>query len=313
MNLIHPQLAAFAAVLEEGSFDAAARRLCVTASAISQRIKALEDRLGQVLVVRQPPCRPTPAGKLLLRRVRPMQILEVEALADFLPDTKEGAAARLIPIAVNSDSLATWFLGALSILNKRYGYLFDVHVDDQDHTLELLRDGSVLGAVTADVMPVQGCEVLALGAMRYQAIASPEFITRHFHEGVNAASLARAPVIVFNRKDDLQWRFMRKFTQARLVPPIHYLPTATGFVEAASLGLGWGLAPESLMQAALERHQVALLTPDQWLDVPLYWQHAAVRSDTLHHINSGLREAASAGLRHDAHGLDEPLRAAGSP
>ena len=58
MDLLHPQLAAFAAVLEEGSFEAAARRLCVTPSAVSQRIKALEDRLGQVLLVRQPPCRP---------------------------------------------------------------------------------------------------------------------------------------------------------------------------------------------------------------------------------------------------------------
>ncbi|MFC4623387.1 LysR family transcriptional regulator ArgP [Comamonas nitrativorans] len=300
MDLIHPQLAAFAAVLEEGSFEAAARRLCVTASAVSQRIKALEDRLGQVLVVRQPPCRPTPAGALLLRRVRPMQLLETEALADFLPEHsphRPDAAARPIAIAVNSDSLDTWVLGALAQLHEQHGYLFDVRVDDQDHTLDLLRDGSVLGVVTADGVPVQGCAVQALGAMRYQAIAAPEFAARYFSAGVNAATLARAPMIVFNRKDALQWRFVRHITRARLAPPIHYLPTATGFVDAAALGLGWCLAPDALVQPAVQAGRVVCIAPGRWLDVPLHWQHAAVRSDTLQRIGMALGRAAGAALQ----------------
>ena len=161
-----------------------------------------------------------------------MQTLEAEALADFLPEESQGAKTRPIPIAVNSDSLATWFLGALSQLNQRYGYLFDVRVDDQDHTLGLLRDGSVLGAVTAESVPVQGCTVEALGAMRYQAIAAPKFVAHHFPVGVDAASLAKTPMIVFDRKDELQWRFVRRITRAHLAPPIHYLPTATGFIAS---------------------------------------------------------------------------------
>ncbi|WP_370679598.1 LysR family transcriptional regulator ArgP [Comamonas sp. GB3 AK4-5] len=297
MDLVHPQLAAFAAVLEEGSFEAAGRRLSVTSSAVSQRIKALEDRLGQVLVVRQPPCRPTPAGELLLRRVRPMQTLEAEALTDFLPEKNLSALARPIAIAVNSDSLATWFLPALAQLNRQYGYLFDVRVDDQDHTLHLLRDGSVLGAVTSEAAALQGCEVQALGAMRYQAIAAPDFVTRYFPAGVDAASLALAPMIVFNRKDELQWRFVRRVTRARLAPPMHYLPTATGFVEAAALGLGWCLAPESLVQPALAAGSIALIAPERWLDVHLYWQHAAVRSATLQNISAEIRRAAPTSLR----------------
>ncbi|WP_281631026.1 ArgP/LysG family DNA-binding transcriptional regulator [Diaphorobacter sp. LR2014-1] len=172
-----------------------------------------------------------------------------------------------------------------------------MRVDDQDHTLRLLRDGSVLGAVTGEAAPVQGCEVLALGAMRYQAIASPEFAARYFQAGVNAASLAQAPMIVFDRKDELQWRFVRRITRARLAPPIHYLPTPTGFVEAATLGLGWCLAPESLVQPALKAGRVALIAPDRWLDVPLYWQHAAVRSDTLQNISTVLHSTATSTLR----------------
>lgn len=295
MDLLHPQLAAFAAVLEEGSFEAAARRLSVTPSAVSQRIKALEDRLGQVLVVRQLPCRPTPAGERLLRRVRPMQALEAEAIAEFVPEAI--AAVPTIPIAINADSLQTWLLDGLARLHRQHGYLFDLRVDDQDHTQELLRDGSVLAAVTGQARPVQGCNVDALGSMRYFAIASPAFAKRHFGPRMRADSLASAPLVVFDRKDDLQWRFIRRITRARVTPPVHYLPTSIGFVDAAALGLGWCLAPETLIAAAVRAQRVVILEPARWLDVPLYWQYAAVRSHTLDKVGRALYEAAGAALR----------------
>lgn len=296
MDLIHPQLAAFAAVLEEGSFEAAARRLSVTPSAVSQRIKALEDRLGQVLLVRQTPCRPTPAGERLLRRVRPMQALQAEALADFLPGGQPGHSLPLA-IAVNDDSLDTWLVSALALLHQRHGYVFDIRVDDQDHTLDLLRDGSVIGAVSAHAKPLQGCNVQALGVMRYHAIAAPDFWARHFSAGLNAAAFTAAPMIVFNRKDALQWRFMRRLTRARLSPPTHYIPTSKGFIEAAARGLGWCMAPESLVAPALREGTLRLLDPTRWLDVPLYWQHAAVRSSTLQQVTLALREACASALR----------------
>lgn len=295
MSLLHPQLAAFSAVLEEGSFEAAARRLSLTQSAISQRIKALEDRLGQVLIVRQAPCRPTPAGEQLLRRVRPMQTLEEEALADFLPDAD--MQHRNVCVAVNDDSLETWFLPALAALHHAHGDMFDLRVDDQDHTLELLREGSVLGAVTSEARPLQGCNVYPLGTMRYLAIAAPVFKARYFSTGVSAASLANAPMIVFNRKDRLQARYLREVTLGTLSPPVHYLPTSTGFVDAAALGLGWCLVPESLAAPGLQCEAVVELDPLRWIDVPLYWQHAAIRSTTLQRITAAMREAAGKVLR----------------
>lgn len=297
MVLLHPQLAAFAAVVEEGSFDAAARRLSVTSSAVSQRIKALEDRLGQVLVVRKTPSRPTPAGERLLRRVKPMQALEAEALAEFLPDEDAAGAVRAISIAVNDDSLETWFLAAIARLHRDHGYVFDIRVDDQDHTLDLLRDGTVLGAVTSAAKAIQGCIVHSLGTMRYRAIASPAFAARHFSAGMDAASLAQAPMIVFNRKDELQWRFVRRVTRSQLSPPIHYIPTSSGFVSAAALGLGWCLAPESLIEAPVKSGRIRIVEPSRWLDLPLYWQQAAVRSGMLRQLSNVLREAAAVSLR----------------
>jgi LysR family transcriptional regulator (chromosome initiation inhibitor) len=297
VSLLNPQLSAFAAVLGEGSFEGAARRLSVTPSAISQRVKALEDRLGQVLVLRQSPCRPTVAGERLLRSVQQMQLLEAETLQAFAVERAAAETPTTLAIAVNADSLATWFLGALAALHERHGLLFDVRVEDQDHSLDLLRDGSVLGAITADARPVQGCTVRPLGTMRYLPIASPAFVARHFPHGVDAAALAAAPMVVFNRKDALQWRFVRRITRARLAPPTHYLPSSTGFVDAAAMGLGWCMAPESMLRKPLRERSVQAIDPDRWLDVPLYWQHWSVRSATLDRLTDALLAAARNGLR----------------
>src|SRR5215204_2503932 len=100
------QLAAFAAVIEHGSFDAAAERLHVTPSAISQRIKALEQRVGQVLVVQEKPCSATAAGVPLLRLAAQTALLEAETLSEM------GGGAGTLPriaLAVNADSMSTWF------------------------------------------------------------------------------------------------------------------------------------------------------------------------------------------------------------
>ncbi|MFJ3056293.1 LysR family transcriptional regulator ArgP [Herbaspirillum sp. NPDC087042] len=297
MDLMHPRLSAFSAVIEEGSFEAAARRLSVTPSAISQRIRHLEDGLGQLLVVRQPPCRPTPAGEQLLRRVRAMQLLQAEALDELAPARRTQSSWRSLVIAVNDDSLETWLIAALARLHHEHGYVFDVRVDDQDHTLALLREGAVIGAVTSEATPVQGCRVSPLGVMRYRAIAAPDFARRHFGTGLCAETLAQAPMIVFNRKDALQWRFIRSITRARLNPPLHYLPTATGFIEAAALGLGWCLAPDSLIHAALHERRIVDIAPGRWLDVPLYWQHAAIPSRTLEEVSQVLQQVATAMLK----------------
>jgi LysR family transcriptional regulator, chromosome initiation inhibitor len=294
--MLNPQLAAFVAVLDEGSFDGAARRLALTPSAISQRIKALEDRLGQVLVLRQSPSRATPAGERLLRGVQQMRLLEAEILGDFAVEAAH-ATPVTVAIAVNADSLATWALGALVEPHQRDGLLFDVRVEDQDHSAGLLRDGSVLGAITADARPVQGCTVKKLGVMRYLPIASPGFVARHFPHGMDAASLGAAPMLVFNRKDALQWRFVRSVTHARLAPPMHYLPSSTAFVEGAALGLGWAMAPEAMLEQPFAQGTLQPIAPGRWLDVPLYWQHWSIRSAALAKVTDALLRAARQGLR----------------
>lgn len=296
MSLLNPQLVAFAAVLEEGSFDGAAQRLSLTPSAISQRIKALEERLGQILILRRTPCEATEAGQRLLRSVQQMRLLEAETLSDFHVGPDDNGPTT-VAIGVNADSLATWFLAALAQLHEQHQLLFEVRVEDQDHSTNLLRDGSVLGAITAQAQPVQGCSAKKLGVMRYLPVASPAFVKRYFADGVNAASLGNAPMLVFNRKDALQWRFIHGITRARLHPPMHYVPSSTAFIEGAELGLGWAMAPESMLERTFAEGRLKPVAPGRWLDVPLYWQHWSIRSATISMVTDALLQAARRRLR----------------
>lgn len=299
MQLDSRQLAAFAAVLREGSFEAAARVLHVTPSAVSQRIKALEERLGRVLVRRGAPCVATEAGESLQRHAQQLQLLEAQALAPFgLDGGRRGAAAEALPlaVAVNADSLATWFVPALAALGGTHAASFDLLVEDQDHSHELLRQGRVLAAVTAQPQPVQGCAVLRLGAMRYRAVASPAFMRRHFPAGVDDAALAAAPCNVFNRKDRLQERFLRLLTRKRLQPPQHMVPSTHGFVHAALHGLGWGMNPEALVAPLLARGDLVELLPGRVLDVPLHWQHWRLDAELLKALTRAVQAAAREAL-----------------
>src|SRR6478609_7327110 len=87
-----------AAVVDEGTLDAAARRLHVTPSAVSQRIKALEEQLGRLVLVRSKPVRPTDAGAAIVRLARQAALLEHDTLAALGAEEEDGAPMR-VPLA----------------------------------------------------------------------------------------------------------------------------------------------------------------------------------------------------------------------
>ncbi|WP_298210834.1 LysR family transcriptional regulator ArgP [Acidovorax sp.] len=289
MLLDSAQLSAFATVIDEGSFERAAAVLHVTRSAVSQRIKLLEERVGQVLVRRATPCTPTEAGQALYRHAREVALSEADAL------TAIGGGQRSttrLAIGVNADSLATWFPYAMAQAAEGQNVTFDIHVEDQDHSANLLREGRVMAAVTADPQPVQGCQVLPLGTLRYRALASPAFMQRHFAQGVNATALAHAPMLVFNRKDALQTRFVRRITRRALTPPVHWLPEAHAFVTATRAGLGWGMTPDPMVEDHLQAGTLVELIPGKPVDVPLYWQCWRLNVRALQHMTEAVQRAA---------------------
>jgi LysR family transcriptional regulator, chromosome initiation inhibitor len=284
------RMEALAAAVAEGTFDGAARRLHVTPSAISQRVKALETSVGRVLLVRSKPVRPTPSGSVVLRAARQMHAVRADLERDL--DVAPAGGRSVIALAINADSLATWLLPALSGAGD--GYVFDVRREDQERTARLLREGAVMAAVTASRDPVPGCTVEPLGRMRYRARATPAFKARWFADGLTAQSLSLAPVVVFDRDDRLQDEYLRRRCRRPVQPPRHYVPGSEAYVSAVLLGLGWGMVPD--LQAGTHRGALVELGSRGHVDVDLYWQQWRLRSDGLDQLAVAVRGAAAASL-----------------
>jgi LysR family transcriptional regulator (chromosome initiation inhibitor) len=293
------QVRTLLAVVDEGTFEAAAEALHVTPSAVSQRVKALEQRTGRVLLLRAKPVRLTESGEVVVRFGRQLAQLERDAGAELGLDDAAGPA--VLPIAVNADSLATWFLPALAEVAGRLDVAFDLHRDDQDYTARLLREGRVMAAVTSSPEAVQGCSVRALGRMRYHAMAAPAFAERRLTGAALRQLLGDAPVVVFDRKDDLQDRFLRDIApRRRLSTARHYVPSSEGFADAVAAGFGWGMIP--VAQAAEHRAAGTMvdLAEDRPVDVNLYWQQWKLDSPALAAVaDAVVRTAARALLPPD--------------
>ena len=286
------QLRALNAAVSEGTFEAAARSLRVTPSAVSQRLKALETAAGRVLLVRSKPIRVTESGAVVLRMARQVELL----VADTAVELGDERSPRVtLPLAVNADSLATWVLPALAPLAGSIG--FDLHREDEDHTSELLREGSVMAAVTTQARPVPGCRSVRLGVMRYRPMASPEFVARWFPAGLTPAALAVAPVLVFDRNDDIQHRYLRRRTGRSVDPPVHHVPASSDFRSAIELGFGWGMLPDLQSRTPERDGTVVDLDTDGAIDVVLHWQQWQLRSGLLDRVAEAVVAAAREELR----------------
>jgi LysR family transcriptional regulator (chromosome initiation inhibitor) len=297
--LDYASLAAVAGVVREGSFERAARALNVTPSAVSQRVKQLEERLGGVLIVRGQPCVATEMGRLICRHVEQVGMLEHE-LHGMLPRLApaESADERVtIRVAVNADSLGTWFVRAMAAFLGADHALLDVAIDDQEHTHEWLRAGDVLAAVTGDSQPVQGCNSIVLGKLKYCAVASAEYVRRYFPDGVTAAALAAAPSLRFNRKDRLQEQWVRGICRREVDVPSHWLPSTQAFIDASVAGIGWGMNPRSLVASQLRDGSLVELVPGRLLSVPLYWQHTRLQMPMLARLTKAVISASRTALK----------------
>lgn len=311
LDLPLDQVRTLLAAVDEGTFEAAAEALHLTPSAVSQRIKGLEQRTGRVLLLRTKPVRPTPSGEIVVRFGRQLARLERDAGAELGLSAAAGPTA--LPIAVNADSLATWFLPALAEVADGHDVTFDLHREDQDHTTVLLRQGLVMAAVTSSPEAVQGCSVRRLGTMRYRAMAAPGFADRHLPAGHPAGALAAAPVVVFDRKDDLQDRFLRALAgpgprgtasggPAGTVQrgaggrTRHHVPSSEAFVEAVVAGLGWGMIPDVQSGPHRDAGTLVDLPHGRPIDVPLYWQQWKLDSPALTAVADAVARAASRAL-----------------
>lgn len=293
-------LECLAAIVEEGGFERAAQRLSITQSAVSQRLRSLEAQAGAVLIVRSRPLRATTAGRLLLRHAMQMRLLRADLDHDLHGLAPGAATAReeeRMSIAVNADSIATWVLPALTDLVAA-GLPLEIITDDQDFTHEWLREGQVLGCVTALRQPLRGCKVVPLGAMRYVAVASPDFARTHCPGGLTAHNFRAVAFIAFNRKDDLQARFVRRACALKRVAlNQRFVPSSEGQVRAVLAGWGASVVPELQVHQLLQAGKLVNLAPATMLAVDLYWHCWNLDSPLLDALTGALDGAAARTLQ----------------
>lgn len=292
---------AVAAVIREGGFERAARTLHLTQSAVSQRVKALEDQLGAVLVVRATPARATDEGRRLLAHCHKVGLLETDLAAALRPEGRTGGASRrpetpdcdapwtTLPVAVNTDSLATWFPDAVAPFLRVEHALLDLYVDDQERTHLLLRDGRVAAAVATRASAVQGCRCQPLGRVDYLCLAAPAFAARWFPSGLTEPALRRAPAVSFNRADEVLHQFLRSLpgsdgatcdTLIRSLP-LHYIPSSERFVDIVALGLAYGMIPLTQARSRLDDGRLVDLAPGHGVPVRLFWHCWGLRTRLL--------------------------------
>ncbi len=304
------QLDALAAVADHGSFGLAAKALSLTLAAVSLRIKSLEDALGQRLLVRGKQLRLTPAGQQLLGHVKQVRLMEADVLAGLRGSAVTGRAAPLqsLSVAVNADSLASWFLPGVAGALAKHRLLLDLVIDDQDHTHDALKSGDVAGCVTTLAVPMRGCVAEPLGLMRYRCVAAPALVAswRGKAGQVVPQRLLASPAIIFNRKDGLQDLFLAQhfgLPDARY--PRHFVPAVDAFKAAIELGMGWGMLPEQQWNEHASGHSLASpadpppleeVLPGASVDIALYWQHWAREPALAQRLTAAVKAAARARL-----------------
>jgi LysR family transcriptional regulator (chromosome initiation inhibitor) len=281
------QAQALAAIVAGGSFDAAARHLSITPSAVSQRIRALESAVGRPVITRTRPLRPTEAGLAIVRFARQLEHLTEDLTAELQAPGQE--ERQRITIVVNGDSLHTWVLPALAAVAENLQ--IEMLREDQEYSLELLRSGAAAAAITSVAAPVQGCSSVPLGTMRYVPVCAPGFRHTWFPAGAVPDALQRAPMILFDRRDDLQDRYLRSITSRELTPPRHHVPAAQEFVDAIRLGMGWGLMAELELREAGQ--DLVVFAPGAHVDVPLYWQQWRRGSGALDAVGEAIRQGSA--------------------
>lgn len=290
MRLDPKHTEAFQAVIQTGSFEQAALFLHLTPPAISQRVRALESILGTPLVVRSRPCRATEVGQRLLQYLRRATLLEADLLAELSEDMR---APQVVAIALNSDSLGTWFFPALAEVLRREQVLLDLTVEDQDHTYTLLESGLAIGCISTETTAMRGCMAEPLGNMRYRLACTPQFRRQYFPQGLTREALRRAAVVAYTRKDTLQSSFLLEhFGLPEGAYPCHYIPGCEAHFAGIRHGLGYGMVPEALLGDALARGEVIDLAPEHPQDIALYWHTWQVQSPRMEFLSRKIIEAA---------------------
>jgi len=276
-------LAVLSAIVRTGSFESAAKALNVTQSAVSQRIKQLEDKVGSVLIVRGRPCTASADGQLLCQHFDHVTLLRHEVREQLsVGDAKTKSKIR---IAVNNDSLATWFPNVVARAADELNVRLEILPDDQEFTEERLRSGDALAIVSSSEKPIPGCKSFALGNMEYVAVASATYVAEHFTDGINLSAVASVPSIRFDCKDSLPYQWLQAAFQDSTPLSSHIIPSFEGHLISCKLGIGWAMMPIVSVEHLIESGELIEIVPNTRIATPLFWHTRLQASATLRRLS----------------------------
>jgi LysR family transcriptional regulator (chromosome initiation inhibitor) len=280
-------LEALDAVIALGSFERAAEALFVTQSAVSQRVKQLEKFIAQPVLIREQPPRTTEIGDKLLGLYQKVRLLEHELVPELIPEAE--SKPLIMTLATNADSLATWLLPALKPILTEKKVMLNLLVEDESRTLTKLRSGEVVGAISMESLPVVGCQAEPLGRVDFVCVASPDFVARHFADGINKTSLKMAPSVVFDHNDAINADFLYQHFGLTINEVMtHTLRSSDAFVTIAKLGMAYCIVPAIQIESELASGELVNILPTYRYHRQLYWHHWTLESGILAEVSRSL-------------------------
>jgi len=292
-SLDYKLLQSLDAIIAEQSFDGASKRLNITQSAISQRIKQLEEQCTQPVLVRGTPLKVTDLGAKLLNHYQQVIQLETDLLVDINPE--KSLAPVTIAIALNADSIASWFIPAIADVLKIHNIELDLHVINESISHELIKDGKAFAAISDKPTGSPKTKVTPIGNIVYKLCAHPSFRDKHFPNGLNADSLSSAPGINYDHMDNMHYNYIEQhFGLTKGEYPCHRVRSAEGLLNLALNGVAYSLFPEPQIKQYLASGELIDIAPKLHLSQPLFW-HSWILEQGLrkviseHVINWGRR------------------------
>lgn len=252
-NSEYAELRALCAIIDEGSFTAASRRLAVSRSALSETIRKLEARLGVQLLNRTTrSVSATEAGATLARRFAGA----AAQIDDALRDVQETAGLPVGRVAVHAQRLGYELFLRDSLprfLAEHPGISVDVRIDDA--VVELASGGFDLGIRLRELLDQDLVAFPLGGPLRQIAVASPDYLARH-GEPAQPKDLCDHRCITFRWPGHdaiYQWEFARagSWFQVPVSGPLT-LSEQRATVEAALRGVGIAFWVESELRPLIE-------------------------------------------------------------
>ncbi|RON53205.1 LysR family transcriptional regulator [Pseudomonas frederiksbergensis] len=265
-------LAAFAVLIEAGSFTLAAQQLGCSKGQLSKRISLLETRFSVVLLQRTTRrLSLTAAGAALLPQAQAL-VVQVERARQALARLKDdmaGPVRMTVPVSLGE----TFFDGLLLEFSSKYPEV-QIELDLSNNFRDLSRDGFDL-AVRSEVGNDERLVARPLLAWHEMTCASPAYL-KQYGEPLTPQSLAEHRCLLnshYSGREEWLYHQQHELLRVRVSGPFasnHY----SLLKKAALAGAGIARLPSYLLQAELADGRLRWLLRDyQTRRMPMYLVH----------------------------------------